>query len=238
MFFEPLQIKFELSTPIAIAYRKQPHPIHLDALIIALMTNGKVAQVPTTGTSWEDDPYAPGTGIVPLQVHQGESPVYCASIGFPKHITWGKTGIVKKPPEHYMQKHISSFKRSKSFRPSGESSGKYRAWSETMDIASVDSLIFECIGDGEVIDDLLRQQLRRIGFLRRAGYGNVHNFEVTESDNPNAGLLTPDGLPARNLPAVDWGEQPGWHNMVYAATKAPYWYPGNKEICWSPVLPL
>ena len=235
MYFEPLKIELTLSTPIVMPYRKQAHPLHFDALIIALMTEGQKPDVPVTGTKWDEDPYAPGTGIVPLKVYQGASPVYYASVGFAENIIWRETSIIKKPPEPHLWQHIIATSKEKiTFKINGDSTGVYRAWSETADIAVIQKLNFECVGDGEIIDELLHKNLRRIGFLRRLGFGNISNVSVTGSDNDHAGLITQAGYPARNLPVVDWQGQTDWLK-INAAVRAPYWYPGNKEVCWSPM---
>jgi hypothetical protein len=92
MIFEPLRIEIRLSTPVALPYSKQPHPLHFDALLIALMAEGKVFQP-------DQNIYAPGTGEVPLQVHPGKSPVYCASVGFSDQIHTDYYAITKKPPD-------------------------------------------------------------------------------------------------------------------------------------------
>lgn len=228
MIFEPLRIEIRLSTPVALPYSKQPHPLHFDALLIALMAEGKVFQP-------DQNIYAPGTGEVPLQVHPGKSPVYCASVGFSDQIHTDYYAITKKPPDFCEWEHIISTSHKKiEFAPGGAGSGKFRAWKEESKLAISKTIVFECIGDGEMIDTILHQKLRRIGFLRRAGMGNVCDIIVSESENPNAGLLTSDNRPARNLPVVDWEGNPDWLK-IHAAVRAPYWYPGNKELCWSPV---
>ncbi|WP_054692417.1 hypothetical protein [Syntrophomonas palmitatica] len=225
--FESLKITFDMFTPVAFPLKKQAYPIHLDALIISLMTSSK-KQFYTP----ENDFYAPGNNNeVPLAVYGDKSPVYCASVAMAEEFKIGTYGITKKPPR---AEEMKLFKKgSSSFNPEGDGAGIHRAWAETVPTVHPTQIWFECQGIKEELWKILTK-VRRIGVFRRVGLGEVANIHIEPCENTMAGLIYND-QPARMLPVADWpqGEQKKW-NKVVAATKAPYWFPGNKELCWAP----
>jgi hypothetical protein len=205
-----LKITFDMLTPVAFPLKKQPYPIHLDALVIGIMTASNKKMFEPS----KNHLYAPGQNPdVPLAVCGDKSPVYCASVAMiPKDSQTDIFSICKKP--HNLRSEKES-----------------RPWLETTSTILPIQIIFECQGDKSELESILAK-VRRIGPFRRVGLGEVANIYIEESDNPMAGL-TYNGSPARMLPVIDWPQQNNWRKIM-AATKAPYWYPGNREFCWSP----
>jgi len=223
MNFEPLRITFDMQTPIALPLKRQPYPIHLDSLLIGILTASKKEIFENI----HKDKYAPGLSEeVPLAVYGDKSPIYCASVAMAAEMQRGKYEITKKllsPEEIRMYKS-----KEDDVYPSKDN--RYRQWLEEVITLCPKQIIFECQGDRKAIMDLL-SQVRRIGVFRRVGMGEVINIHINQISNPDAGLIYND-QPARMLPVADWPDKP-WRK-TYAAVRAPYWYPGNKELCWAP----
>lgn len=229
MNYEPLRITFDMLSPVALPLKKQPYPMHLDSLVIGLMTASRKEIFDTINK----DKYAPGQNPdVPLRVCGERSPVYCASVAMASDIHRGNYEICKKPPT---DEEIRMFrpKENAVYKPAGEGSGIHRAWQEEVQTVLPTQLVFECQGDKAALWDILTQ-VRRIGVFRRVGLGEVINIHIDPIDDQMAGLLFGD-QPARMLPVIDWpeGERNQW-NKVAAGVRAPYWHPANRELCWAP----
>ena len=230
MNYEPLRITFDMTTPIALPLKKQPYPMHLDSLVIGILTGLRKEIF----ESIHNNKYAPGKNSdVPLAVSGTESPIYCASVAMTvKDVQRNWYGITKKPPtEEEMRMYRPQ--ENATYKQAGEGSGIHRAWMEEVQTVFPHQIIFECQGDKQALWDILTN-VRRIGVLRRAGMGEVINMNIESIGNPQAGLIYNE-QPARMLPVVDWpeGEQKQWHKIA-AGVRAPYWHPANREICWAP----
>jgi len=218
-------------TPVALPLKKQPYPMHLDSLVIGILT-GIRKEIFTT---IHKDKYAPGQNPdVPLAVNGTKSPIYCASVAMINNndLQRGWYGITKKPPTAEEMRMYRP-KKNATYKQAGEDSGAHRAWMEEVQTVFPQKIIFECQGDKQALWDILIN-VRRIGVFRRVGMGEVIDIHIESIDNPQAGLIY-NGQPARMLPVVDWpeGEQKQWHK-ISAGVRAPYWHPANKEICWAP----
>jgi hypothetical protein len=231
--YQPLRVRLFLSSPWALPYKKNPHPLHLDALLIAALTmkQGTYSK-PFSTDSFDpsNDPYAPGVSSqVPLKaverngirIYQASAAILSKSSGpSPElcNVSW-----VKKPPADYLY----APRQSEAWRKG--LNGSYQC-------LSVLEIVFHCIGNREGIIKLLRI-IRGIGAGRQAGLGQVAHFSVEEVQNADPatwGLLF-KGLPARYLPVDFWpeGESLGWRKVA-AAARPPYWHPALKTLCWAP----
>lgn len=249
MNFEPLEVLIRVITPIVAPLRKQPMPMHLDSLIIGLMTSKEKRIYPADDLHF-DDPYAPENAAitrVPLAVTGTTRKIYQCSAAFmdsdhsPIHEDYG---FIKKPPgpEIYQLEADNSKRKSKSavlFKPAGDSAGSKRAWLETVKgIIPGNYIRFTCVGDAASLEECL-SDLRRIGYMRRVGLGEVAGINIRpmpSADPSTHGLLTEDDQPARMLPYEDWkeyGEKYNWF-LGTSSTRAPYWAPKNRELCWYP----
>jgi CRISPR type IV-associated protein Csf3 len=240
--FEPLEIKIKILSPIVAPLRRQPHPLHLDALVISIMTARNKHHFPLlSGDTDYEDPYAPENGHkqgVPFAVCGNNSPIYQASVAFADgDIAFDDYNWIKKAPDVSMQQLLGTKKRNPRYNQGGESSGKERAWMESMKGVLPAEIIFECVGDKQALTNILKD-VRGLGVMRRIGLGEILAISITKSEKSieDCGFIR-DGQPARELPCCDWPEQKGW-NAVAATTRPPYWNPHNTEISWCPPLEL
>lgn len=67
-------------------------------------------------------------------------------------------------------------------------------------------------------------RVKHIGNLRKMGYGNVHEMQITESERIWKECLILNGIAVRNLPGqlIETGEK-----IVEVQTVSPYWLPDN-----------
>lgn len=244
MHLEPLEIKISVLAPVVSPLRRQPHPLHLDAMLISVMTSRIKAAFPNlVSDATYDTSYHPENGHkqgVPLAVCGDKRPIYQSSVAFISgEPIYTEYNWIKKPVSADLIKTFIGDKKQATFKPSGESSGTYRGWMESMPGVMPSVIKFECVGNKEVITDLLAD-VRGIGVMRRIGLGEVLAYSVDpiNKDPATCGLIL-DDQPARELPCVDWpdGDKYGW-SAVSAAYRPPYWNPRNKDICWCPSLEL
>lgn len=235
--FQPLIVRITVLTGILVPLRRQPYPIHFDALVISLLA-ARNKQGIVLDYDPAKDPYAPGgrlAGTVPLAASGSKSPVYQASVAFVGKASSGWHSWIKRPPTQDM------YEPNQTFSPSGDGSGPRRGWLEAQEAVYPLRLSFFCVGDKDALEDILAD-LRGVGVMRRSGLGEVVRCDVIAPSNlpadfaANCGLIW-DGLPARELPLADWPEgmpaTAGWTWGV-AAVRPPYWVPHNKERCWLP----
>lgn len=226
---QPLTIYIDVLTPIGHPLRKISHPVHLDGIVIAqLALRDKRIFDPKAS-----DPYAPGTGVVPLRVVGNKSPIYQASVGYSETLEQSYFAFTKKSPcdDKYFY-HLGK----KTFRRGGASSGENKGWAENIIVTHPGRrLKFRCVGLKAELESLLGN-IAGLGFMRRIGLGEVIKVQVTETktqDIDTWGLISDEGCPMRELPEKDWPAQPGW-NSYLLASRPPYWYPGNYEFCYAP----
>ena len=124
---EPLRITFDMITPVALPLKKQPYPMHLDSLVIGILTGIKKEIFENI----HKDKYAPGQNPdIPLAVSGEKSPIYCASVAMTsKDIQRGQYGITKKPPTDEEMRMYRP-QENATYKQAGEGSGIHRAWME------------------------------------------------------------------------------------------------------------
>jgi len=249
---KPLTVILQLSTPVAQPVRRPPHPVHLDALLVALLAaKSKKAFAPHFRDDYDpgQDPYAPGSEkrLVPLAVRGKNSPVYQSSVALFDGAAETAFTFMKKP--YSIDCHLlepppekGSKEKTKPYDPM-PGSGHKRGFAETAVCRSAHTAHFHCVGDKERIAGLLKD-LAGLGPLRRMGLGEVVRFGVKEETlepewEPFWGLLVPDNgvlMPARELPVSDFPRElfDGTWVKGFAAVRPPYWLPHNRELCWLP----
>jgi len=235
MYMEPLEILFRLFTPLAAPLRKQAYPVHLDALLIAIMS----AREGRKYDPCEDDPYAPGTGRVPLAVAGSKRPVYQASVGLVsgRQTEGSRYAFTRRAPSPELVLARETRSRKGATYTTSASSGWRKAWSEAVATVTVaPTVAFRCVGNIDAVRSLL-DRVAALGPFRRCGLGEVVEVTVraVDADPATWGLVNEEGVPMRELPVEDWPQpmSPGWIQGV-AAARPPYWYPGNREVCWLP----
>ena len=97
--------------------------------------------------------------------------------------------------------------------------------------ATTSSISWDVVGDAEQIEDLLGGAFF-IGKKRTAGFGEVINWSVIESNASN-GLIGLNGEPLRPIP-VDRFEGDKSFPIIDAAWKPAYWNPENRAACYAP----
>lgn len=231
----PLEIVLRLLTPVGYPLRRQPHPLHFDALLIAVLA----AREKHRFNPEEKDVYAPGeNNDVPLAVAGEKVPIYQASIGFYDGMpTYGRYSWIKKPPSldiYHLENASRRNQKPSTFSQRGEPAGRHRAWLEDIRTAGITEVKFQCVGDKGMIEDLLAD-VRNIGVMRRAGLGEVYQVGVIPvKEAPEDYALIRRCHPARTLPVVDWPQGKDNWTKGFASIRAPYWYPDNREWCWLP----
>lgn len=231
----PLEIKIEVLTPVGSPLRRQAHPLHLDSLLIAVMAGKE--------KSWFNpeipDPFAPGTGRVPLAVVGNKVPIYQSSVGFPGGklpVEYGHFSFIKKPSDADLQ-ILKAKKPEKAKYYQSPPAGQGKGWMESIPVMHPGRyLSFQCVGDQEAITEIL-SGLQGIGVMRRVGLGEVIKVNVIEArtDNPLTwGLLDDNKMPLRELPVIDWPDVSPDCAAGNVAAIPPYWYPGNNTLCWLP----
>jgi hypothetical protein len=240
----PLEVWFRLASPLAYAYRRAPHPLHFDALVVALMA-ARDGRVLGRGYDPARDPYAPerwpGNGV-PLAVAGSSRPVYCASAVElapgpfdPDARAWDYWWV--KPPSALPDvARFSDYGRTRGdvVRPG---SGEFRAWQDCQVAAVVRMVRFFCVGDPDALEDLLRpfaEGRGALGTRRAAGLGEVVEHRIREAP-ADLSLVDASGRPARALPVEDWPEgwRRGWQRGWWAS-RPPYWAVENRSECWVP----
>ncbi len=219
--FEPLEIRIELMTPIINPIRKQAHPIHLDALLIAVLAARQKA-TPVRINRPETNLFTPERAIearVPLAVVGDKRPIYQASVAFiDGESEIGDYTFTKRSPSHEVASRIN-----------------LKQWLETCPTIRT-NILFECVGDKEAISDILKD-VRGVGTMRRVGFGEVIGFTVESSDKPKneCGLFRYHDriIPARELPIIDWEDKANWDARA-VVSRPPYWLREETEICWIP----
>lgn len=231
----PLEVKIEILTPVGSPLRRQAHPVHLDSLLIALMTIREKRKFDPESP----DPFAPGTGKVPLAVVGNKVPIYQSSVGYPGGnlpAEYGYFSFVKKPPNVELQ-ILKARKPEKTKYYQSPSAGQGKGWMESIPVVHPGRYLgFQCVGDKDAITEIL-DGLQSIGVMRRVGLGEVIKVSVVETDpaDPSTwGLLDNNKMPLRELPVVDWPDVSSDCAAGNVAAVPPYWYPGNNTLCWLP----
>ena len=224
---EPLEIKVHTITPITQTPYKRKFPLHLDALLISILTRNRKQLYPLD-TEHFDDPYSPEKGALPIAVAGKEKPIYCASAAYGVVVGTDIYTYVRKPPEI----EVWGLTKHQEYRFNGEPTGKKKAVLEEMETFTLQTVCFQCIGKKAEIREIL-QGLNNIGVKRSVGFGEVCGIEVNPINNKYAGLVTYEKMPARALPIEDWPAQKDWFQLQMTY-KAPYWDANHITMCWSP----
>lgn len=106
--------------------------------------------------------------------------------------------------------------------------GHYRAWMMRVVYQPSEWVRFWCRGNVDMVRDLLGD-LTHLGNKARAGWGAVARVDVRETEDNRA--LVWEGRAMRPLPTRVLRR---WSEALPMAAQAPYWDPGNVEMCAPP----
>ncbi len=104
--------------------------------------------------------------------------------------------------------------------------GKFKNYSNTINTIHSSEIIFYCFGDKEKISKLL-EKVYSIGKKISQGYGIVREWKIEECNEINWFDID---TPFRPIPCEMFKSNN--KNRKVVAYKFPYWYKGNKKLCY------
>ncbi len=234
---KPLVVYLRLGSPMAYPYRKRAYPLHLDALVVALLA-AREGRLPGQRYDPAGDIYSPDRwpdNGVPLAVAGARRKVYRASaLEFPADASWcWQYGWVKKLPDEDLARWADYGRRR--VDACAPKKGEFRPWRDHLCCAVAPVVRFFCVGDRGALEELLPLvEGGGVGVRRSAGLGEVLEVGVEESDF-DWSLVDSGGRPARARPVEDGpdGEARGWQREWWAS-RSPYWAVANRGWCWVP----
>lgn len=108
-------------------------------------------------------------------------------------------------------------------------SGQYKNYANTLKVTDTEKIIFYCLGDKLKIKNLL-DKCYGIGKKQSQGYGIIREWKI-EKVEKQIDFFNTDN-PLRPLPIEIFGENDKNKNKKLVAYKFPYWYNGNKKLCY------
>ncbi len=105
--------------------------------------------------------------------------------------------------------------------------GKFKNYSNTINITHTKEVYFYCVGNKELIEKLL-QGITAIGKKISQGFGLVGEWSIEETEERN--WLDVNNI-LRPIP-IDFFSKNNNKNIKYVSYKFPYWYNGNKKKCY------
>lgn len=215
---QPLKVTFRLSAPMVLPDR----PIHLDSLIahaaFRLAERGG-AENPLEAT--HDLPLARETG-------DGDAWVWQAS-----------QVMIRRSGEAFATTHTRRYDLNRWAEDKArgywrgavdkipQGSGRAKAFMFTVPMCYVESAEAWCIGDRDMIADLLRGEIHSLGKLGRIGWGRVKEITVAEAPIGEA-----DWWRRRTLPECMRALCLPEHYAATASVIPPYWDRANWQAAW------
>jgi len=210
---KPLRITFNLSTPMVVPER----PLHLDGILGAAMF-----RVAVRGNS--PDPVAESANLGHLLEVAGDVGQENAWVWKASQLQFEQRGGIFW--HHYVRRYemnqwaedkaLGYWEGNKDVIPVG--TGHQKGFSLQQPLAWITEAIGWCVGDGDFIETLLREEIDALGRNTRMGWGRVSSVKVEEAAADEI-----FNWRMRTLPISLEGERMPGHYPATANIRPPYW---------------